>query len=185
MTFNTAKATVKIAVAALLFGLVGCESKAPMSPAADAKITKKAGELKILRSNQPRLFKAFRNQKRITVADGGKIVVGNFLHGKSKLIFQPGDVSRDVDVTFSWESTGFLEGGAEFSPHGIRFNHPVRIVLSYKDVDLTGVNEDSLRIWYYNENTGMWEMIGDEVNKYKKKVKGWIEHFSRYAIGSE
>ncbi len=144
------------------------------------------GELKILKSTSPlSLGKFFSKAKLITVENGGKIEVGSGEHGKSMLDFKPGDVSQDVTVQFEWESTGFLTGGAEFSPHGTTFNNPVKIRLSYKDADLTGVDEKDLRIWYFNETEGVWELIGDEVNEDKKYVEGYINHFSQYALAAE
>ena len=144
------------------------------------------GELKILKSKSPlSLGKFFSKTKLITVKKGGKIKVGDEGHGKSRLDFKPGDVSQDVWVSFNWRSTGFLEGGAEFSPHGTTFNNPVKIRLSYKDADLNGVEEADLRIWYFNETEGVWEIIGDEVNGDAKYVEGYLNHFSRYAIGAE
>ena len=144
------------------------------------------GELKILKSTSPlSLGKRFSKAKLITVKRGGLIRVGGRTHGKSVLDFKPGDVSQDVTVQFEWESTGFLEGGAQFSPHGTTFNNPVKIRLSYKDADLGDVEEEDLRIWYLNETEGVWELIGDNVHKDKKYVEGYINHFSRYALGSE
>lgn len=147
--------------------------------------TRAPGELKILKSTDLSLGKLFVSQKLITVKGGGKVQVGDKKHGVSSLDFKPGDVSADVTVTFNWESTGLLEGRAQFSPHGIYFNNPVEIKLSYKDADLTGINEASLKIWYFNETTGLWELIAGDVHMADKYIKGKIEHFSRYAIGAE
>jgi hypothetical protein len=94
-------------------------------------------------------------------------------------------VDDEVLVTFWWESTGFLTGGAEFSPHGIIFDKQVRIALSYKDADLIGINEDDLKIYYHHEDTGEWEVIGDRVDKTRKMVIGYTTHFSRYAVGMD
>ena len=57
--------------------------------------------------------------------------------------------------------------------------------LSYKDADLGEIEEDSLRIWYYDEINEFWEVIGSDVNKEAKYVQGYTTHFSRYAVGSE
>jgi hypothetical protein len=135
--------------------------------------------LKVL---HPRLNKEFQRSKWID-EDGGSIWVGDEVHGYSSLYFPDDAVDDDVLVTFWWESTGFLEGGAEFSPHGITFDKPVRMQLSYKDADLTGVNEDDLKIFYYHEDTGEWEVIGDYVDKRRKVVVGYTTHFSRYGVG--
>jgi len=150
-----------------------------------AATTRAPGELKILKSTDLSLGKLFVAEKLITVKGGGKVEVGDKQHGVSSLDFKPGDVSADVLVTFNWESTGLLEGGAQFSPHGIYFNNPVEIELSYKDADLTGIDEATLKIWYFNETTGLWELVAGDVHMDGKYIKGTIEHFSRYAIGAE
>ena len=85
-------------------------------------------------------------------------------------------------ITFWWESNSFQ---AEFSPHGTMFNVPVRMELSYEDADLTGIDENDLRIYYYNDATQEWELIGDQVDTVNKIVIGYTNHFSRYAIGME
>ncbi len=124
-------------------------------------------------------MKAFQQSKWID-DDGGTISIGDEVHGISKLVFPEDAVDDDVLITFSWESSDLLV--AQFSPHGITFDQPVRLELSYKDADLTGVNEDGLKIYYYNENTGVWEIVGDQVDKTKKVVVGYTNHFSRYAV---
>ncbi len=181
-----------LAAAALLVGVAlsfnACSEHSPLQSTTDkTTATRRApGELKILKSKfGVSLNKLFVKEKLITVDEGGKVEVGDDEHGKSRLKFEEGDVSQDVLVRFEWESTGLLQGGAEFSPHGTTFNNPVKIRLSYKDADLTGVNEDDLEIRYYNEVTGEWEFIGNEVNTSKKVVIGYTDHFSRYAIGAE
>ncbi len=164
-----------------------CTEQSPLQSDDITTATRRApGELNILKSKSGvSLNKLFVKEKLITVAQGGKIEVGDPVHGISKLNFKPGDVSQDVLVTFSWESTGLLQGGAEFSPHGTTFNNPVKVTLSYKDADLTGINEQDIKIWYFNEIEGVWELIASDVNTEKKQVKGYLEHFSRYAIGAE
>ena len=188
---NFKKFVSTLTSAALLAGLAihfnACTEQSPLKSNDITTSTKRApGELNILKSKfGVSLNKLFVKEQLITVAAGGEIEVGDQEHGKSALEFEPGDVSQDVLVTFSWESTGLLQGGAEFSPHGTTFNNPVKVKLSYKDADLTGINEQDIKIWYFNEIEGVWELIASDVNTETKHVKGHLEHFSRYAIGAE
>ena len=186
------KKIVKTLTSAALMTLLtlnfnACTEQSPLQSNDNTTSTKRApGELKILKSKSPvSLNKLFVQSKLITVAQGGKIEVGDNMHGKSRLNFKSGDVSQNVWVTFEWESTGLLEGGAEFSPHGTTFNNPVEIRLSYKDADLTGINEEDIKIWYFNEEENVWELIASDVNTEKQRVEGYVNHFSRYAIGAE
>jgi hypothetical protein len=166
--------------------LVGCQNQTPLSPLSEdplqkIDVTEEYG-FNILKSNTQSLAKEYTAKKWIG-KEGGVIEVGDWWHGISSLKFYEGSVNEYVLVTFWWESTGFLEGGCEFSPHGIQFDKPVRVELSYKDADLGDVNEDDLKIFYYHEDTGEWEALDSTVNKWKKTVTAYLEHFSRYAIG--
>ncbi len=158
-----------------------CTEQSPLTP--ELSETQSSG-FKILKVKNPSLKKEFEKSKWIGPW-GGTISVGNPGHGISKLSVPFGALNTWVQINFWWESTGFLQGGADFSPHGTNFNLPVRVELSYKGADLTGVNEDNLEIRYYNEGTGQWEFIGNEVDTSKKVVIGYTDHFSRYAIGAE
>ena len=179
------KIIVTLSAAALFVGLAlnfnACTQQSPLAP--ELSETQSSG-FKILKVKNPSLKKEFQ-QSRWIGPFGGSIVLGTQGHGISKLSVPFGALSTWIQLNFWWESTGFLEGGAEFSPHGTTFNLPVRVELSYKNADLTGVNEDNLEIRYYNEGTGQWEFIGNEVDTSKKVVIGYTDHFSRYAIGAE
>ena len=173
--FKNTIATLTAAV--LLTGLAlnfnACTEQSPLSPEPSE------GGFEILQVRHPRLMKAFQQSKWIDGA-GGTISVGDKKHGESKIVIPEAAVGQGVLITFSWESTDLLV--ANFSPHGMTFDKPVRVELSYKDADLTGVNEDSLKIYYNNENTGVWELVGEQVDKTKKVVVGHTNHFSRYAL---
>ncbi len=127
----------------------------------------------------------FYAEKFIEAEEGGKIKVGNIEYGKSSIFFPEDALPEDMLISFSWAPSGTLEGtlsDVEFGPHGTYFNKPVELKLSYKMADLSGVNENSLHIYYYNEDTGLWELIGGTINKKKKYVEAELWHFSRYAF---
>jgi len=144
------------------------------------------GDLKILKSSDGvSLQKRFVSSWFVPLGAYGWAYAGDDEHGRCWLYFPPFAMNQTTIVTIAWESTGFLEGGAEFSPHGVQFNHPVTVWISYKDADLGGINEQDLKLWYFHEDTGMWELIGDVVDTEHKMVGGLLHHFSRYAIGAE
>ncbi|MFQ5674310.1 MAG: hypothetical protein ACE5G1_00310 [bacterium] len=169
--------------AALTFGLNACMEQSPLSSEETQSQEQNLG-FTMLKVKNPSLKKEFQVSRWID-ENGGTLLVGDKKHGVSELSIPANALSDKVLITFWWESTGFLEGGADFSPHGTQFNEPVRIELSYQDADLNGINEDDLKIYYYHEDTGIWEVIGDEVHKDKKTVVGYTTHFSRYAIGMD
>ena len=192
-------------VCTLLFVFHACSDDAPMQSGEVTQI-ESTSQFTMLKAMHPRLNKAFEQSQWISTR-GGTITVGDSLHGFSKLVIPYGAIGTSTDaattaetdaslssamlttsynayvsINFWWESSNFQ---AEFSPHGIQFNVPVRMELSYKDADLTGINEDDLRIYYLNEDTGIWEVIGDTVDKTNKVVIGYTNHFSRYGVGIE
>jgi hypothetical protein len=127
----------------------------------------------------------FYDEKYIKATKGGTIQVGNKEAGKSKIKFKKHDLPLDMNIKFEWAANGTVDGllnNMEFGPHGLFFNDLVEVELSYKMADLTGIIEDSLAVYYYHEDTGMWEKIGGFVDKGKKKIKVYLKHFSRYAI---
>lgn len=143
-------------------------------------------DLKILKSKSGvSLQKQFVSSWYVPLGSYGWVYTGDTWHGKTWLYFPPYAMNLTTIITLNWESTGFLEGGVEFTPHGIQFNKPVTVWISYKDADLGNINEEDLRLWYFNNDTGMWELIGDVVDTENKMVGGLLHHFSRYAIGMD
>lgn len=182
--------TMVIAALAMNFG--GCARDNPLGPqdpGIPGKVVQsKTGTIHILGvdAGVPVLRKGdspdsvFYAEKFIVANEGGTVEVGDKKSGVSKLIFEEDDLKEDTTISLLWAAYGLLEG--EFGPHGTVFNNPVRVELSYKLADLTGVDENSLQIYYYNEATGLWEPAGGKVNTKKKKVIGYLPHFSRYAV---
>lgn len=170
------------------FSFFGCSKEGPFGPGEMESINtlniikRTSQEMKFLNAKTTSLKKVMNAQQLITVVYGGTIEVGDETTGISSITFNSGDVQQDVNVNFNWDSNNFL---VEFSPHGATFNFPVRVRLSYKDANLTGVNEDNLRIWYFNEQDNMWERCGGIVNKEGKYVETTTTHFSKYGVGGE
>ncbi len=118
----------------------------------------------------------------------GNIRLGNTYYGHSKVTFFRNSTLEDLTIQFEWLASTTFEGllnNLEFGPHGATFNVPVRVQLSYKRADLTGVDETALQVYFFNEDTGLWELIGGEVDTENKLVIVYLDHFSRYAIGAE
>lgn len=87
---------------------------------------------------------------------------------------------EDMTITFQWAAYGIFQG--VFGPHGTQFNHPVKVVLSYKSADLRGVVEENIRVYYFNHSTGYWEFIGGDLDMKHKRITVELSHFSRYAL---
>ena len=72
---------------------------------------------------------------------------------------------------------------ADCSPHGIVFQKPCTMKMSYKGADLTGIDESEICAWYWNEDMELWEYVDAKVNVAQKTVEFELSDFSRYALG--
>ncbi len=73
----------------------------------------------------------------------------------------------------------------EFGTNGLVFKKPVKVTMSYRDADLSGVNESTIRIAWYNDRTGNYEDMICSVDYVNKVVVGYVNHFSAYALISD
>jgi hypothetical protein len=73
----------------------------------------------------------------------------------------------------------------EFGTDGLVFMRPVTVTMSYRDADLTGIDESTIRIGWLNERTGQWHDMECEVDFVNKVVTGQLEHFSAYGLISD
>jgi hypothetical protein len=185
----TAVAVIMVFIIGFTFNFSGCSNK--MSPLSFnleeleqvSNMNKRTSDqISFLKAKTFRMKKTFNISQQITAAVGGTIQIGDDVTGISSISFDPGDLNQDLNVNFLWDSQTFT---AEFGPHRAIFSDTVVIRLSYKDALLGGINEDDLRIWYYDANNQLWEMTGNIVNKTEKYVEGKTTHFSRYALGGE
>ena len=189
---------IGIAMTGLTMNFNACETNSPMSSQNEAKIGKTAqsnlGTIHILQMNEQAhqsllkggsKDKVFYAEKFIKANKGGEIKVGNKKVGESKIKFGKHDLPENLTIAFQWSAYGTFEGmlnNLVLGPHGTQFNNPVKVELSYKTADLQGIDEKKLKIFYFNEETGLWELIGGDVDKRGKKVKAYLKHFSRYAV---
>ena len=59
------------------------------------------------------------------------------------------------------------------------------IKVYYSTSEILGINEDSLKLYYYNETSQTWEALPSIVNKIEKYVEANLEHFSTYGLFGE
>lgn len=73
----------------------------------------------------------------------------------------------------------------EFGTNGLEFDHPVTVTMSYRDADLSGVTESTIRIGWLNEKTGVWQDMVCTVDYANKTVTTQVHHFSAYGLISD
>jgi len=96
-----------------------------------------------------------------------------------------GAISRDAVLQMGLDDQSFL---MSFGPHGITFSPPALLNIEARNVDLSGVNPETLTLYYLDSKTDEWvemqtaEIIVNQEEGYLKFVDGQIPHFSRYAV---
>jgi hypothetical protein len=166
----------------LVFGILGCQTNAPDSPLTDLTVKRTPNQLQFLQAQKLGFHKVFKTEQYVTASGGGTVLLGDEEYGYCSLEFMPGDLNDNTIIIFEWDTDNFT---AELTPHGINFNNPVKLTLSYKDADLSTVEEQALRVWYYEEPENDWELVGGQVNEEEQQVEAYISHFSRYALAGE
>ena len=98
--------------------------------------------------------------------------------------------NKEIEITL--ETTELMGGVAmTFSPHGTVFNTPAILNIEAHGVDFTGVDPNSVNIFYDNPDTGQWEpMNRDDViidinAGTVTVVNARLPHFSRYGVAAD
>ncbi len=115
--------------------------------------------------------------KWITKKDGGEI-----WHGGHKIKFPSGALPQDAQASISINPSNYIQ--VDFGPDGW-FNKAVTVSLSYKNADLTGIDEKSLTIAWYDGATGQWHDVGGSVDTKKKRVNANVWHFTQYTLSTK
>ena len=69
----------------------------------------------------------------------------------------------------------------EINANNILFNSAI-LKINYTDEELGNINESSLKFYYYNESSGIWEEKEFTLNKDGNYIESNLSHFSVYGI---
>jgi len=114
----------------------------------------------------------------ISAEEGGQLSLFDVV-----LDIPPGAV--DNDTLFSIGIPDINVFYNDFGTSGLVFNVPVRVTMSYRSADLSGVNESTIRIGWYNPASDRFEDVICDVDFENKVVTGELNHFSAYALISD
>ncbi|MBS1267195.1 MAG: hypothetical protein MAG795_01167 [Candidatus Woesearchaeota archaeon] len=115
-------------------------------------------------------------------------------HQEFQMIIQPGTqlTSADqkvgvkvLDREFNNLKNNVVMNMLVFSamPHGARFSEPVELNMLYNDYEVPStVDEESLKIAYYDDESGVWLALPTEVDTEENKLVAETDHFTPYAI---
>ena len=129
----------------------------------------------------------------VEIDDAAPVIASTELsYARVELEILPGTISADESLSLSIETTE-LQGGVAvtFGPHGTTFSQPAILNIEAHGVDFSGINAESVNVYYDNQETGQWELMQSDniiidVNAGTIQViNALLPHFSRYAIGTE
>jgi hypothetical protein len=91
----------------------------------------------------------------------------------------------DNDTTYSIAIPDINVFYNEFGTDGLVFKKPVTVTMSYRDADLSGIDESSIRIGWWDVEHGKWVDMNCQLDKVNQVVIGQLNHFSAYALVSD
>jgi hypothetical protein len=114
----------------------------------------------------------------LSAATGGAVSLADV-----ELFFPPLALSSDTLISIDIPDIAVFEN--HFGTAGLKFNVPVKVVMSYRDADLSGINETTITLAWFNDLTGEWWKIPCTIDVVNKTVTGSLNHFSAYALISD
>ncbi|GAB6275130.1 MAG: hypothetical protein STSR0004_19950 [Peptococcaceae bacterium] len=120
--------------------------------------------------------------------DGGSISLGDV-----NIEIPPGALEETKNISIKklepakaplgvMEGFKFLGDVYCFGPEGLKFKVPVTITFKYDPAKLTGLDEDTLAIYYYDQTKNAWVIQESAIDKAKRTVSTKINHFSCFVL---
>lgn len=188
-------------IACLAFNFSGCTTENDLnSPVLFQTENKSEPNFIILPTGTSRSLEKVTKKKMITVADGGEIRLehdidlgnGEEIEVRIELEVEANSISADAEFELSLDDNALISNvDLTFAPHGIVFSQPAKLSIRAKNLDLSGVDPNNVKVYYDNQNTGQWEEISAEeievkISKGEIRVKNaLLNHFSRYALSKD
>jgi hypothetical protein len=169
---NFKKGVFFFAAIIALIAVVGC-SKIPTQSDAPKQTNLLKRSLSVAKTAG-----ALHTDTTISAANGGVVSLLDV-----ELTFPPNALANDTLISIDIPDISVFEN--HFGTDGLQFSVPVKVVMSYRDADLSGVNESTIAIAWYNTTAGEWDKMVCTLDTVNKTVTGYLEHFSAYALISD
>lgn len=184
-----------------IFIMNSCENQNLISPSGqtDEGVSVEGKQLKFLVLGDASLQKTVRSEKWIEQSAGGSVSLyyrKDYTSGTSPemtatINIPANSISQSCNVSMYFDdSQNVGPTDIVFGPHGTTYSTPAKLTIECKYFDLSGVDPNTLHLYYVNEN-GQWvEHPSHEIHVepgwgFIRVVDAEIPHFSRYAIASE
>ena len=190
---------------ALLLGIttaalmgVGCGKmgeESTFSPALDMSVAPAKKEITFLSLGNPDvnvLKKVTTTSKWMSKSTGGSLHLHHISNGIEVVVdlrIDPNTMSYSTTVSATVDDGSYVgESDVVFGPHGLQFSSPANMTMEAKNLDLSGINPDNIKLYYINDN-GQWveqpchEIYVNVQWGIIRVVDAKLDHFSRYALG--
>jgi hypothetical protein len=171
---------VLIFVAALL--VTGCSVQSPVGPNVEPTpepdqphvLSRSAASVGFAQGSPINMY----NEAMVSAKDGGRLQVFD-------VVLEIPAGALDVDTVYSINIPDISVFYNEFGTDGLVFKQPVTVTMSYRNADLSGVDESTIRIGWWDEEHGKWLSMDCELDRVNQVVVGKLYHFSAYALVSD
>ncbi len=155
----------------IILAAMGCGNYSPVTPSQESTMPGVENPLfvQILTSQVSARPMVGTSVSNVISAEEGGYVTNEYY----SIYFPPGALDEDTEITISMPR--FPEAVVELGPHSIQFNKDVILSLSLEYVDSDAT---SYIIYWFNENSELWENIGGYIEDGAVKVG--LKHFSDY-----
>ncbi len=168
--------SLKVVAALLMVAImaIGC-SNSPVNSSSEPTVLSRS----VASLNSPMLSGA-SSYAEVIISDatGGTLSLIDVI-----LEIPPGAVGNDT--LFSIDIPDLSVFFNDFGTDGLVFNVPVKVTMSYRDADLSDVSEETIRLGWFNEESGKWVDMECTVDHESKTVSGYLTHFSAYGVISD
>ncbi len=164
-----------MAVTALAVSLfTGC-SKAPLeSPASEPKLLQRGATLSSAQLSGSNMYV----EQIVPSSTGATLSLLDVI-----LIVPPLAVNNDTLYSISIPDPTLFYN--DFGTDGLHFNSPVTVIMSYRDANLTGISETTIRLAWFDTYYQAWQSMPCKVDFINKTVTGQLSHFSSYGLISD
>lgn len=193
---NRASAAFAALIGALVLGLNGCSADAPSAPDAPAITVPSQPSAELLGLDLGGVLGGVVSGVTGTVSGVLNLVLfpcetpsygsvtqtvgrygGTIKVGPHSLYIPPGALGAPVAITAT--ATAGKQVKVDFQPHGLRFQEPATLTLSYAHCS---VQPERPTIVYVDDSLTILEQFTTFNDKYRDRLVGRIDHFSGYAF---
>src|SRR3989344_1089611 len=129
----------------------------------------------------------------ITSSAGGSATMSN---GAASVIFPTGAVTSDGTVTIE-PQTSFISPGAALGVVGgtvydfaftvggqtvSTFSQSVTLTFTYDNSDISGLDESTLGVYYFDTDTNQWIEVGGTINAATNTISVEVQHFTLFGV---